>query len=88
MMRSLQSRRRSGTRSQTVNYTEKGTKYEEDDELNEHLDSLQENSVFLDADLLKDYKAPKKLTDRWVMIALTGLLVIGVIAGTCIYPSI
>lgn len=61
--------------------TEKGTKYEEDDELNEHLDSLQENSVFLDADLLKDYKAPKKLTDRWWMIALTGLLVIGVIAA-------
>lgn len=37
--------------------------------------------MFLDADLLKDYKAPKKLTDRWWMIALTGLLVIGVIAA-------
>ncbi len=61
--------------------TEKGVKYEEDDELNEHLDSLQENSIFLDADLLKDYKVPKKLTDRWWMIALTGLLVIAVIAA-------
>lgn len=61
--------------------TEKGVKYEEDDELNEHLDSLQENSVFLDADLLKDYKVPKKLTDRWWMIALTGLLVVAVIAA-------
>lgn len=61
--------------------TEKGSKYEEDDELNENLNSLQENSVFLDADLLKDYKPPKKLTDRWWVIALTGLLVVGVIAA-------
>lgn len=61
--------------------TEKGTQYEEDEELNEHLDSLQENSVFLDADLLKDYKPEKKLTDRWWMIALTGVFVVAVIAA-------
>lgn len=61
--------------------TEKGIKYEENQELNENLDSLQEHSVFLDADLLKDYKPKKKLTDKWWMIALTGLFVIGVIAA-------
>lgn len=61
--------------------TSKGVKYEDNEELNEHLDSLQENSVFLDADLLADYKPEKKLTDRWWMIALTGLLVVGVIAA-------
>ena len=61
--------------------TSKGVKYEDNEELNEHLDSLQENSVFLDADLLADYKPEKKLTDRWWMIALTGLFVVGVIAA-------
>lgn len=61
--------------------TSKGVKYEDDKELNEHLDSLQQNSVFLDADLLADYKPEKKLTDRWWMIALTGLFVVGVIAA-------
>ena len=48
--------------------TSKGVKYEDNEELNEHLDSLQENSVFLDADLLADYKPEKKLTDRWWII--------------------
>lgn len=61
--------------------TSKGVKYEDDKELNEHLDSLQQNSVFLDADLVADYKPEKKLTDRWWMIALTGLFVVGVIAA-------
>ena len=61
--------------------TSKGVKYEDDKELNEHLDSLQQNSVFLNADLLADYKPEKKLTDRWWMIALTGLFVVGVIAA-------
>ena len=61
--------------------TSKGVKYEDDKELNEHLDSLQQNSVFLDADLLADYKPEKKLTDRWWMIALTGLFAVGVIAA-------
>lgn len=61
--------------------TSNGVKYKDNEELNEDLDSLQQNSVFLDADLLKDYKPEKKLTDRWWMIALTGLLVIAVIAA-------
>ena len=61
--------------------TSKGVKYEDDKELNEHLDSLQQNNVFLNADLLADYKPEKKLTDRWWMIALTGLFVVGVIAA-------
>ena len=61
--------------------TSKGVKYEDDKELNEHLDSLQQNSVFLNADLLADYKPEKKLTDHWWMIALTGLFVVGVIAA-------
>ena len=61
--------------------TSQGVKYEDDKELNEHLDSLQQNSVFLNADLLADYKPEKKLTDRWWMIALTGLFVVGVIAA-------
>ncbi|MGN0389704.1 MAG: ATP-binding protein [Wujia sp.] len=59
--------------------TEKGTKYEENEELAEDLDNLRESSVFLNADLLKDYK--KKLTDRMWFILLTGLFVVAVIAA-------
>ncbi len=61
--------------------TEKGTKYEEDEELSEGLDNLRESSVFLNADLLKDYKPEKKLTDRMWFILLTGLFVVAVIAA-------
>ncbi|MBR1816002.1 MAG: AAA family ATPase [Lachnospiraceae bacterium] len=38
-------------------------------------------SIFLDADLLKDYKPKKKLTDQVWFIILTGLFVIGVITA-------
>mgnify|MGYP002854078668 CR=1 FL=1 len=45
-------------------------------------DSEDENkNIFLDADLLKDYKPERKLTDRIWFIILTGLFVIGVIAA-------
>lgn len=56
-------------------------KYEENDELNENLDSLAQNSVFLDADLIKDYKEEKKLTDKMWFILLTGAFVIAVITA-------
>lgn len=61
--------------------TGKGVKYEENDELNENLESLAQNSVFLDADLLKDYKEEKKLTDKMWFILLTGAFVIAVITA-------
>ena len=61
--------------------TDKGTKYEENEALSEGLDELRESSVFLNADLLKDYKPQKKLTDRIWFILLTGLFVVGVIAA-------
>lgn len=61
--------------------TEKGTTYEENEELAEGLDNLRESSVFLNADLLKDYKPKKKLTDRIWFILLTGLFVVAVIAA-------
>ena len=61
--------------------TGKGVKYEDNEELNDNLDELAHNSVFLNADLLKDYKEEKKLTDRIWFIILTGLFVIGVIAA-------
>ncbi len=38
-------------------------------------------NVFLDADLIKDYKPEKKLTERLWFIILTGLFVIGVITA-------
>lgn len=57
-----------------------GSSYEENEEINEDLDELSKSAVFLDADLLKDYKEEKKLTDRLWFILLTGLFVIGVIA--------
>lgn len=38
-------------------------------------------NIFLDADLIKDYKPDKKLTDRIWFIILTGLFVIGVISA-------
>ena len=44
-------------------------------------DSSADKSIFLDADLLKDYKPKKKLTDRIWFIILTGLFVIGVITA-------
>ena len=44
-------------------------------------DDKSNKNIFLDADLLKDYKPKKKLTDRIWFIILTGLFVIGVITG-------
>ena len=41
----------------------------------------ENKTIFLDADLIKDYKPEKKLTDRMWFIILTGLFVIGVIAA-------
>lgn len=61
--------------------TGNGVKYEDNEELNDSLDELTQNSVFLDADLLKDYKQEKKLTDRIWFIILTGLFVIGIITA-------
>ncbi len=54
-------------------------KYKDNKELNENLDALAEQRVFLDPELLNEYKPPKKLTDKIWFILLTGLFVIGVI---------
>lgn len=61
--------------------TEKGTHYEENEELNEDLDELAKNSIFLDADLIKDFKKDVPLTDKVWFILLTGLFVVAVIAA-------
>lgn len=61
--------------------TEKGTVYEENEELNESMDELTKRSVFLDADLIKDYKKELPLTDRVWVILLTGVFVVAVIAA-------
>lgn len=61
--------------------TSKGTTYEEDEEFNEAMDGLAQKSVFLDADLIKDYKKELPLTDRIWFILLTGVFVVAVIAA-------
>lgn len=61
--------------------SEKGTTYEENEELNESMDELTKRSVFLDADLIKDYKKELPLTDRVWFILLTGVFVVAVIAA-------
>ncbi len=61
--------------------SDKGTTYEENEELNEGMDELAKKAVFLDADLIKDYKKELPLTDRVWFILLTGLFVVGVIAA-------
>ncbi len=61
--------------------TEKGTTYEEDEELNDSMDELAKKAVFLDADLIKDYKKELPLTDRVWFILLTGVFVVAVIAA-------
>jgi len=67
--------------------TAEGTTYEENDELNEGMDELAKKAVFLDADLLKDYKKELPLTDRVWFILLTGVFVVAVIAAmVCILP--
>lgn len=67
--------------------TEKGTTYQENEELNEGMDELAKKAVFLDADLIKDYKKELPLTDRVWFILLTGVFVVAVIAAmVCILP--
>lgn len=61
--------------------TNKGTTYEEDEEFNESMDELAKKAVFLDADLIKDYKKEIPLTDRVWVILLTGVFVVAVIAA-------
>jgi DNA repair exonuclease SbcCD ATPase subunit len=61
--------------------TDKGVKYEDDEELEDGLDALRESSTFLDADLHESAKPPKPLTERLWFILLTGLFVIGVITA-------
>ena len=56
-------------------------KYIDNKEVNEDLDALAENRVFLDAELLKELEPEKKLTDRWWMILLAMVFVLGVIAA-------
>ncbi len=61
--------------------SEKGTTYEENEELNDSMDELAKKAVFLDADLIKDYKKELPLTDRVWFILLTGVFVVAVIAA-------
>ena len=51
----------------------------ESEDVNEQLDELVSNSVFLNPDLLKDYMPEEKFTDKVWVILLTGLFVFGVI---------
>lgn len=59
---------------------EKGVSYEDDEELNENLDQLSKSSVFLDADIMKEYQPKKKITDNIWVILLTGVFVVAVVA--------
>ncbi len=61
--------------------TKDGTTYEENEELNQDMDELAKRAVFLDADLIKDYKKELPLTDRVWFILLTGVFVVAVIAA-------
>lgn len=61
--------------------TSKGEKYEDNESLNDELDELAHNSVFLNADLIKDIQVEKPLTDRIWFIILTGIFVIAVITA-------
>lgn len=61
--------------------TDKGTKYEDDDDLDYKFDELRESATFLDADMHEAPKQPKPLTERMWFILLTGLFVVGVIAA-------
>lgn len=59
---------------------EQGVTYEDNEELNEDLDQIAKQAVFLDADIMKDYKPKKPITDNiWVILG-TGVFVIAVIA--------
>lgn len=59
---------------------EQGVTYEDNEELNEDLDQIAKQAVFLDADIMKDYKPKKQITDNiWVILG-TGVFVIAVIA--------
>ncbi|MBQ9277341.1 MAG: AAA family ATPase [Lachnospiraceae bacterium] len=44
-------------------------------------EEVSEDNIFLNADLLKDYKPEVKLTDRIWFIILTGIFVVGIIAA-------
>lgn len=63
--------------------TSKQQKTEEESDKTENSETPkdEEERVFLDADLLKDYAPKKKLTERLWFIALVGLFVVGVIAA-------
>lgn len=61
--------------------SDKGVKYEENEELNEQLEELAENASFHDLDLLNRDKGEQKLTDKIWFIILTGIFVIAVIAA-------
>lgn len=64
--------------------TDKGTKYEDDDDLEYSFDALRESATFLDADIHGEEKIKKPLTEQLWFILLTGLFVVGVIA-TMVY---
>lgn len=58
--------------------SDSGTRAEEERKSKE---SKPREHIFLDSDLMQDYKPEKKLTDRLWFIILTGLFVVGVIAA-------
>ena len=61
--------------------SDKGVKYEENEDLNERLEELTENAGFHDVELLKRDKGEQKLTDKIWFIILTGIFVVAVIAA-------
>ncbi len=64
-----------------------GVKYEENKELNEDLDALSEGRVFLNADILKDYKPPKELKDRlWFIMLVAAFVIIAIAAMVWALP--
>lgn len=74
-----------GTQSEEVVKAE--IKEKTDDKSDENAEKNNNERVFLDPELLKDYEPEKKLTDKLWFIILTGIFVIAVISTVvCILP--
>lgn len=76
----IETARRKREARRLISTTNGEVHYEDNKALNEDLDALSDNRVFLNADILKDYKPPKETKDKLWFIALVGLFVIGVVA--------
>lgn len=61
--------------------SEKGEEFVDSEDINEQLDELTSNSVFLNPADMSNRNAEKKFTDKMWVILLTGLFVIGVVCA-------